>query len=166
MRIRTILLLLAGFTACRELPLFAEPSLAVGQASPHWSFQPPRRFTIPPVQRHAWCHNAIDRFVLARLEREGLAPAAEADRITLLRRLSLDLIGLPPSPEEIDVFLADREPAAYERQVDRLLASPHYGEQQQTLASIWPVTPIRMASMSMRRALVALSRLGDPRPQP
>ena len=72
--------------------------------------------------------NPIDDFVLARLEKEGLTPSPEADRVTLLRRLSLDLIGLPPTPEEVDAFLADKSPNAYEKQVDRLLASPHYGE--------------------------------------
>jgi hypothetical protein len=124
MRIRIILLLFAAFAATRELPLFAQSP----GASSHWSFQPPRRSALPAVQRTTWCRNAIDHFILARLEREGVAPAAEADPTTLLRRLSFDLIGLPPSPEEIDAFLADREPGAYERQVDRLLASPHYGE--------------------------------------
>ena len=72
--------------------------------------------------------NDIDRFVLARLDKEGLAPSPEADRTTLIRRLSLDLIGLPPTPEEVDAFLNDIAPDAYEKVVDRLLASPHYGE--------------------------------------
>src|SRR5262249_18304682 len=69
-----------------------------------------------------------DRFVLARLEAEGLKPSPQADRATLLRRVSLDLIGLPPTPAEVDVFLADKTPGAYEKVVDRLLQSPHYGE--------------------------------------
>jgi hypothetical protein len=75
-----------------------------------------------------WPRNPIDRFVLARLEKDKLTPSPEADRAALIRRLSLDLIGLPPTPTEIDAFLADRRPDAYDRQVDRLLASPHYGE--------------------------------------
>src|SRR6478609_6112793 len=79
------------------------------------------------VLRADWCRNAIDRFVLARLEREGLSPSPEADRYTLIRRVSLDLIGLPPTPEEADAFVADKSPDAYEKLVDRLLASPHYG---------------------------------------
>jgi hypothetical protein len=83
---------------------------------------------VPKTRRSDWIRNPIDAFVLARLEAEGLSPSPEADRATLLRRLSLDLIGLPPKPEELDAFLADRAPGAYERQVDRLLASPHYGE--------------------------------------
>jgi hypothetical protein len=91
--------------------------------SDHWAFVPPER---PPVPAAA--ANPVDAFIRARLEREGLRPAPEAGRETLLRRLSLDLVGLPPTAEEIDAFLADRSPDAYEKQVDRLLASPHYGE--------------------------------------
>ncbi len=94
----------------------------------HWAFVPPRRPAVPEVKRRDWARNAIDRFILARLERVGLSPAPQADRPTLLRRLSLDLIGLPPSPEEIANFLADAGPAAAERAIDRLLASPHFGE--------------------------------------
>ncbi|MBI3465044.1 MAG: DUF1549 domain-containing protein, partial [Planctomycetes bacterium] len=94
----------------------------------HWSFVPPVRPPVPAVKNTAWVRNPIDAFVLARLEREALAPAAEADRVTLLRRLSLDLIGLPPSIAEIDAFLADGRADAYQRQVERLLESPHYGE--------------------------------------
>ena len=94
----------------------------------HWAFIPPRRPAVPEVAKPGWARNPIDRFILARLERAGLAPSPEADRATLLRRLSLDLIGLPPSPEEVDAFLADRSAGAYERAVDRLLASPHFGE--------------------------------------
>jgi hypothetical protein len=94
----------------------------------HWAFEPPRRPPLPRVKDQTWQRNSIDLFVLARLEREGLRPAPEADRVTLLRRLSFDLTGLPPTPEEVDRFLADPAPDAYERVVDRLLASPHYGE--------------------------------------
>jgi hypothetical protein len=94
----------------------------------HWAFVPPRRPPLPRVKNASWPRNPVDAFVLARLEKAGLAPSPPADRTTLLRRLSLDLVGLPPTPEEVDAFLADRRPDAYERQVDRLLASPHYGE--------------------------------------
>ena len=94
----------------------------------HWSFVPPRRPGVPPVRDEAWVRNPIDRFLLAGLEANGQSHAAEADRTTLLRRLSFDLIGLPPTPEEVDRFLADDTPHAYEAQVDRLLASPHHGE--------------------------------------
>ena len=95
---------------------------------PHWAFVPPMRPTPPLVQQSAWPRNEIDRFVLEKLESAGLRPAPEADRPTLIRRLSIDLIGLPPLPAEIDAFVADTDPQAYERLVDRLLASPHYGE--------------------------------------
>jgi mono/diheme cytochrome c family protein len=94
----------------------------------HWAFVPPRRPAVPEVKRRNWARNAIDRFILSRLERAGLSPAPQADRPTLLRRLSLDLIGLPPSLDEIENFLADPGPAADERTIDRLIASPHFGE--------------------------------------
>ncbi|MBT6155565.1 MAG: DUF1553 domain-containing protein [Planctomycetaceae bacterium] len=96
--------------------------------SDHWAFQPVVRPTLPTVKNAAWSNQPLDRFVLARLEKEGLAPSAEADRATLIRRLSLDLRGLPPSLSEVEQFLADDQPGAYERLVDRMLASPHYGE--------------------------------------
>ncbi|HEV2425499.1 MAG TPA: PSD1 and planctomycete cytochrome C domain-containing protein [Terriglobia bacterium] len=94
----------------------------------YWAYVPPVRPPLPTVKDAAWCRNPIDRFVLAKLEKEGLSPSPEADKETLLRRVSLDLIGLPPTIPEIDAFLADKSPNAYEKQVDRLLASPHYGE--------------------------------------
>ncbi len=94
----------------------------------HWAFIPPVRPALPAVKDAKWVRNPIDRFVLAKLETEGLQPSPEADKATLLRRLSLDLTGLPPTPAEVDAFLKDRSPHAYEKQVDRLLASPHYGE--------------------------------------
>jgi hypothetical protein len=94
----------------------------------HWAFQPPKRSELPAVKESAWVRNPIDNFILARLEREKVKPSSEADRNTLLRRLSLDLTGLPPTPQEIQDFLADTSAQAYEKAVDRLLASPHYGE--------------------------------------
>ncbi len=94
----------------------------------HWAFRAPERPAEPAVKDAGWARNPVDRFILARLEKEGLSPSPEADRVTLLRRLCLDLTGLPPAPAEVDAFLADRSPDAYERAVDRLLASPHYGE--------------------------------------
>ena len=94
----------------------------------HWSLQPIIRPSLPKVRDAAWTFNAIDRFVLSRLETEEVAPSPEADGVTLIRRLSLDLIGLLPTPAEVDAFLADDRPGAYERLVDRLLASPRYGE--------------------------------------
>jgi mono/diheme cytochrome c family protein len=98
--------------------------------SPHWAFVAPQRPALPRVMDPAWGRNPIDRFILARLEKEGLRPAPEADRPTLIRRLSLDLLGLLPSPQEVADFVNDRQPGAYERLVERLLASPHYGERQ------------------------------------
>jgi len=100
----------------------------------HWSFQKPARPQPPAVTNSRWAGNDIDRFVLARLEHEGLAPMPEADRATLIRRLSLDLTGLPPTIDEVTAFSGDRGKDAYERLVDRLLASPHFGE---NLARWW-----------------------------
>jgi hypothetical protein len=94
----------------------------------HWAFQVPRRPTAPKVRNSAWVRNEIDTFILSRLEAEHIQPSPEADRNTLLRRVSLDLTGLPPAPTEIEDFLADKSANAYEKVVDRLLASPHYGE--------------------------------------
>ncbi|MEW6158870.1 MAG: PSD1 and planctomycete cytochrome C domain-containing protein [Verrucomicrobiota bacterium] len=98
------------------------------EAKPHWAFLTPVRPTVPLVKNKRWPANAIDSFILARLEKEGLGPSAEADRATLIRRLTFDLTGLPPSLAEIDAFLKDRRANAYEALVDRLLESPHYGE--------------------------------------
>jgi Protein of unknown function (DUF1553)/Protein of unknown function (DUF1549)/Planctomycete cytochrome C len=95
---------------------------------PHWAFLPPRQSALPQVTRPEWTRNAIDHFVLAKMEKEGLAPSPEADRYTLVRRLYLDLIGLPPSPSEAEEFVQDKSPTAYDNLVDRLLKSPHYGE--------------------------------------
>lgn len=100
----------------------------------HWAFKAPIRLPEPPVRNISWARNPIDRFILARLEKEKIGPASEADRITLIRRLSLDLLGLPPTPAEVDAVVRDASPDWYERLVDRLLASPHYGERW---ARIW-----------------------------
>ncbi|HAY80128.1 MAG TPA: hypothetical protein DCY79_10025 [Planctomycetaceae bacterium] len=94
----------------------------------HWAFVAPQRPDEPVVRNGDWVRNPIDRFVLARLESLGLGPSPEADRATLIKRLAIDLTGLPPTPEEVDAFIADQEPRAYERLVDRLLDSEHYGE--------------------------------------
>ena len=100
----------------------------------HWAFVPPEKPLAPQVKNKKWAKGKIDRFILARLEKEGLKPSPEADKHTLLRRVTFDLTGLPPSPEEIDAFVADESENAYEKVVDRLLSSPHYGEQ---VASYW-----------------------------
>ena len=94
----------------------------------HWAFIPPVQATPPAVKDSNWPRNAIDHFILARIEAAGLEASPEADKYTLARRLYLDLIGLPPTPEEVDAFVADSSSQAYEALVDRLLASPHYGE--------------------------------------
>jgi cytochrome c553 len=94
----------------------------------HWCWQPPRPAAPPPVKDPAWCRGDVDRFVLARLEAAGLAPAAEASRAVLVRRASEILTGLPADPADVASVAADPDPAAFERYVDRLLASPHYGE--------------------------------------
>ncbi|MEP6536071.1 MAG: PSD1 and planctomycete cytochrome C domain-containing protein [Bryobacteraceae bacterium] len=94
----------------------------------HWAYIPPQRPAMPAVSDSHWVANPIDAFILAKLDKEGLKPSPEADKTTLLRRLSLDLIGLPPTISEIDAFLKDKSKNAYEKQVDRLLRSPHYGE--------------------------------------
>ena len=95
---------------------------------PHWAFIPPRKAARPQVNDGAWARNEIDYFILNRLEREQLHPSPQADKRTLLRRLTLDLTGLPASPEEVETFVRDESPNAYEKAVDRLLASPRYGE--------------------------------------
>ncbi len=100
----------------------------------HWAFKAPELPALPKVKNKRWVENPIDRFVLAKLEHERIKPSLEADKVTLLRRLSLDLIGLPPTPAEVDAFLADRSKDAYEKQVERLLNSPHYGERW---ARVW-----------------------------
>ena len=94
----------------------------------HWAYVPPQRPALPPVKNSKWVRTPIDRFVLSRLDKEKLKPSPEADRAILLRRVSLDLIGLPPTIAELEQFLTDRRSDAYERAVDRLLASPQYGE--------------------------------------
>lgn len=93
-----------------------------------WSFTPPTRSALPTVKNREWVKNPIDGFILARLEQAGLSPEAEADRETLIRRVSLDLTGLPPTPEEVQAFVNDQSPDAYQTLVERLLESPHYGE--------------------------------------
>ena len=95
----------------------------------HWAFVPPVRPPVPTIgDRQSPIANPLDSFILAKLTQEKLKPSPPADKPTLLRRLSLDLIGLPPMPEELDAFLADHSPDAWSKQVERLLASPHYGE--------------------------------------
>ena len=114
----------------REVELLRRWIAAGAGYEPHWAYVPPVRPAVPAVKRADWPKNPIDQFVLARLEAEGLAPQPEADRATLARRLALDLTGLPPTPEEVDAFVADTHPDAVERLADRLLAADGYGEHQ------------------------------------
>ena len=107
--------------------LFAWPSLVGAE---HWAFEPPRKSEPPVVRDSTWVRNGIDRFVLARMESEGIAPSPEASRSTLVRRLSLDLTGLPPTPDQALGFVNDDSPEGYSRLVERLLASPHFGERK------------------------------------
>jgi hypothetical protein len=95
---------------------------------PHWSYSPLTRPPLPVVSNAGWIRDSVDTFILARLEAAKITPSPMADRPTLLRRLSLDLIGLPPTPEEVKQFVSDHSANAYAKQVDRLLASPHFGE--------------------------------------
>jgi hypothetical protein len=101
---------------------------------PHWAFQPIVSAQPPGVSNPAWVRNPVDNFVLSRLDKEHIAPSPEAEKRALYRRVSLDLIGLQPTPEEMQAFLSDKRPDAYERAVDRLLSSPHFGER---LARPW-----------------------------
>jgi hypothetical protein len=125
----TLALVKAWIDQGAQLPA-ADPTTASDAAAvqEHWAYVKPERPAAPAVRLESWPRNAIDRFVLAELERNTLAPSPEADKATLLRRVTLDLIGLPPTPAELDAFAADTSSDAYERVVDRLLASPHYGE--------------------------------------
>ncbi|HEV3203449.1 MAG TPA: DUF1549 domain-containing protein, partial [Gemmataceae bacterium] len=115
---------------------FQNPRLTLSQGrrpetapqNAHWAFQKPTNTPIPSVRDTSWIKNPIDAFILDRLEKAGLRPALPLFRPTLLRRVTLDLTGLPPTPEEVDDFLRDTRSDAYVRVVDRLLASPHYGE--------------------------------------
>ncbi len=124
MNIKLLILLLVGFGGF----LAISQSRNAKAQSQHWAYVKPVRPALPAVKLAAWPRNEIDRFVLARLEREGLTPAPAADKAILLRRVYLDLIGLPPSVKNTDDFLADPTPNAYEKVVERLLADPHYGE--------------------------------------
>ena len=108
----------------------ADPSAELERADTHWAYVAPARGPVPPDPFAGWARGPLDRFVAQRLAEQGLAPSSESDRATLLRRASLDLTGLPPTPEEVDAFVADPSPRAYEERLERLLASPHYGEHQ------------------------------------
>jgi len=125
----------------------------IGQGAPwqeHWAFVKPERPSLPKVKETRWPRNDIDYFVLARLEKEELKPSPEADKTTLVRRATLDLTGLPPTPQEVDAFLADKDPQAYDKLVDRLLNAPQYGEHMAVIGSTPPGMRTPMAITSMR----------------
>ena len=113
--------------AAKPAPSLRPESYAPGDRS-RWAYQSPKRSEVPNVQNPGWIKTPVDAFILARLDKEGLSPAAPADRALLLRRVYFDLIGLPPSPEEVDAFVKDSDPKAYEKVVESLLSSPRYGE--------------------------------------
>src|SRR5579872_7339274 len=117
-----ILFLLVGCVAA------AEPDDIPLEKKNHWAWKSVAQTTPPSVNNTSWVKLPIDRFILAKLEATGLKPAAQASREQLIRRVTLDLIGLPPTPKEIDDFLGDNSPNAWEKVIDRLLSSPHYGE--------------------------------------
>src|SRR2546426_463730 len=123
---RFICLVLLGSFICPALRA-GEPTTKPDKKN-HWAWKAPVRPKIPAVQGFAWVRNSIDTFILAKLEAAGLQPAQAASREQLIRRATFDLIGLPPTPEEIDAFVNDRATNAWQKVVDRLLASPHYGE--------------------------------------
>lgn len=118
----------APFPGSSDVTLASDQTIDFEEARNFWSFQPVRRHELPEVRDADWPQQRMDRFVLARLEQDGLRPSPPAERGTLLRRISFDLVGLPPTPEEVQAFENDATPDAYARVVDRLLDSPHYGE--------------------------------------
>ncbi len=125
---------LAAYGAFAEPPDLAEPEIDWAKAREFWSFQPPKAQPRPTVKNRSWPRQPLDFFVLAKMEQKKLQPSSEADRRALVRRVTFDLTGLPPTPEEVDAFLAGKSPQAYEALIDRLLASPRFGER---LASLW-----------------------------
>jgi hypothetical protein len=122
--LRSIICLLFACFAARSIA--APPKLEEGRK--HWAFQPLSEAAPPKVKNATWVRNDVDRFILAKLEAANLQPSPEADRATLIRRVTIDLIGMIPTPEEVAAFVKNDSPQAYELLIDRLLASPHYGE--------------------------------------
>jgi hypothetical protein len=130
-QLAALLVLSAGAMAGEKPPGpddYAPPERFSQEQREHWAYQPVKRVEPPPVKESGWVKNPIDRFILAEIEKLGMIHAPEADRVPLIRRVTFDLTGLPPSPDEVAAFVGDKRPDAYERLVDRLLASPQYGE--------------------------------------
>jgi hypothetical protein len=131
----SITLALAAWACAEGLPPLRAKGLPIADSDrAFWSFQPVKVPTVPAARDDHWSRNPIDHFIVEALSRRNLAPANEADRITLIRRATFDLHGLPPTPAEVDAFVADQSPDAYEKLIDRLLASPRYGERE---ARLW-----------------------------
>src|SRR5256714_3723111 len=118
----------APWPADKPVEMIKKPVFNLKERAKHWAFGPLMNAAPPQVKNSAWCRSPIDNFVLGKLEQANLTPAPPAEKPTLIRRVTFDLIGLPPTPAEIDAFLADDSPDAFAKVVDRLLASPHYGE--------------------------------------
>ena len=129
----------------------AAPAYDFGKWKEYWAFKPVRDAQVPIVRDAHWGLNDIDRFILAKLEGKGLKPVGSAGRVTLIRRATFDLTGLPPTPEEVDAFVSDSSPNAWEKVIDRLLASPHYGERWGGTGSIW-------CGMRIRRDAIPITR--------
>ncbi|MCA9004617.1 MAG: DUF1549 domain-containing protein, partial [Planctomycetaceae bacterium] len=123
----TLLLVCSSSLKAEEAAKLSEEPITEADRE-HWSFQPIKRPALPVIKNQTWSRTPVDHFILAELEVKSLEPAPEASRTTLIRRLYFDVIGLPPMPEEVEAFLADQSPHAYEKLVDRLLSSKHYGE--------------------------------------
>ncbi|NUM52207.1 MAG: DUF1549 domain-containing protein [Candidatus Hydrogenedentes bacterium] len=112
----------------QTIPVAAAAGIDIAKEREWWAFKPVVRSGPPAVKDESWIKTPVDRFILAKLEAEGIAPAGPADKRTLIRRATFDLVGLPPTPDEVDAFLADKSPNAFSKVIERLLASPHYGE--------------------------------------
>ena len=119
---------IAALALLAGVPLPAQEAAVAGAPARHWAYERSARVTPPAVRDGSWVRNPVDRFVLARLEAAGVRPSPEADRATLIKRLTYDLVGLPPDPKIVGAFTSDRSPRAYEEQVNSLLRSPHFGE--------------------------------------
>lgn len=134
MKIRYVLLgslsLAAGLTVAMAAEIQSSAAKPASPAQSWWSYQPVKRPDVPAVQQKSWVRTPIDAFILSRIEAKGLRPSPDADRATFIRRATLDVWGVIPTPEDVQAFVNDKSPQAYEKLVDRLLASPHYGERQ------------------------------------
>ena len=133
-------------------PEVAPPESFSDQQREHWAYKRPRRPELPEVKEAGWARNPVDRFLLSGMEAIDFKHSPEADRVALIRRVTFDLTGLPPTPSEVADFLADGRVDAYERLVDRLLASPHFGERSAQHCWTWPTTPTPTGSSSTPNA--------------